>query len=134
MACHARSDRRGGFTTVAEHMPAAHRAHLEWTPQRLIDWGLRIGPLTGTFVKRLLEENKHPEHGYRACLGLLALAKRYGKPRLEAACTVALEIGACRYRHVRDILVNNRDRVPNGTATDWVSPDHAHVRGPDYYQ
>ena len=134
VACHARSERRGGFTTVAEHMPAAHRAHLEWTPQRLIDWGLRIGPLTGTFVKRLLEENKHPEHGYRACLGLLALAKRYGKPRLEAACTVALEIGACRYRHVRDILVNNRDRVSNGTATDWVSPDHAHVRGPDYYQ
>jgi hypothetical protein len=24
-------------------MPAAHRAHLEWTPQRLIEWGRQIG-------------------------------------------------------------------------------------------
>jgi hypothetical protein len=33
---HARNDRAGGYITVVEHMPAAHRAHLEWTPQRLI--------------------------------------------------------------------------------------------------
>ena len=39
VASHARSSRRGGFTTVAEHMPAAHRAHAAWTPQRLLHWG-----------------------------------------------------------------------------------------------
>ncbi len=73
-------------------------------------------------------------HGYRACLGLLSLAKRFGKPRLEAGCTLALQIGACQYRHVRDILVNNRDQSAPATAGDWVSPNHAHVRGPGYYQ
>ena len=36
MACHACSQRRGGHTTNPEHMPASHRAHLEWAPQRLI--------------------------------------------------------------------------------------------------
>jgi transposase len=82
----------------------------------------------------LLEERKHPEHGYRACLGLLSLAKRYGKPRLEAACVLALQIGACQYRHVRDILANNRDQNHQTASEDWVSPDHAHVRGPSYYQ
>ena len=85
-------------------------------------------------VTRLLEENKHPEHGYRACLGLLSLAKRYGKPRLEAGCTLALQIGACQYRHVRDILANNRDSHASAPQADWTSPDHAHVRGPNYYQ
>jgi outer membrane protein TolC len=35
-------------------MPAAHRAHLEWNPQRLIDWGQRIGPATAEVVTRLL--------------------------------------------------------------------------------
>src|SRR5690606_24258528 len=70
VASHARSQRRGGFTTIEAHMPAAHRAHLEWTPQRLIDWGQRIGVATGEVVTRLLAHNKHPEHGYRACLGL----------------------------------------------------------------
>lgn len=134
VASHARNSRRGGFSTVPEHMPAAHRAHLEWTPQRLIHWGQDIGPATAIAVTRLLEERKHPEHGYRACLGLLSLAKRYGKPRLEAGCALALQIGACQYRHVRDILANNRDRNSQTDAIDWVSPDHAHVRGPNYYQ
>lgn len=134
VASHTRNSRQGGFTTIAAHMPAAHRAHLEWTPQRLIHWGQSIGPATAEAVTRLMAENRHPEHGYRACLGLLSLAKRYGKPRLEAGCALALQIGACQYRHVRDILTNNRDQSAPATAGDWVSPDHVHVRGPDYYQ
>ena len=134
VASHVRNHRRGDFSTIAEHMPAAHRAHMEWTPQRLIHWGRDIGVATAAVVTRLLEERKHPEHGYRACLGLLALAKRYGKPRLEAACVLALQIGVCRYRHVRDILANNRDQSQPTVTDDWVSPDHAHVRGPTYYQ
>ena len=134
VASHVYNSRPGGFSTVTAHMPAAHRAHMEWTPQRLIDWGKTIGPATAVAVTRLMEENKHPEHGYRACLGLLSLAKRYGKPRLEAGCTLALQIGACQYRHVRDILANNRDQSTPTTTTEWVSPDHAYLRGPGYYQ
>ena len=42
VACHALSSRRGYHTTTHEYMPASHRAHLQWTPQKLIDWGLRI--------------------------------------------------------------------------------------------
>lgn len=134
VASHARNSRHRGFTTTAAHMPAAHRAHMEWTPARLIHWGKSIGPATAEAVTRLMAENRHPEHGYRACLGLLSLAKRYGKVRLEAACMLALQIGACQYRHVRDILVNNRDKGAPVVAGDWVSPHHAHVRGPGYYQ
>jgi transposase len=134
VASHVRNLRAGGFSTVAAHMPAAHRAHMEWTPQRLVHWGQDIGAATGVVVTRLLEERRHPEHGYRACLGLLSLVKRYGKPRVEAACCLALQIGACQYRHVRDILANNRDQTNVTADGDWVSPDHAHVRGPSYYQ
>jgi transposase len=134
VASHARNSRQGGFTTTTAHMPAAHRAHLEWTPTRLIHWGESIGPATAEAVTRLMAENRHPEHGYRACLGLLSLSKRYGKARLEAACMLALQIGACQYRHVRDILKNNRDQSAPATTTDWVSPDHVHLRGPGYYQ
>lgn len=134
VASHVRNSHVGGFTTIAAHMPAAHRAHMEWTPQRLIHWGRSIGPATAEAVTRLMAENKHPEHGYRACLGLLSLAKRYGKARLEAGCTLALQLGACQYRHVNDILKNNRDQSAPATTGDWISPDHAHVRGPGYYQ
>lgn len=134
VASHLRCTRQGGFTTVAEHLSAAHRAHLEWTPERLIHWGNSIGVATGSLVTRLLESRKHPEHGYRACLGLLALTKRFGKPRLEAACVLALELGTTNSRHVRDILLSGRDRVASSAIPAWTSPQHAHVRGPDYYQ
>jgi transposase len=133
VAAHVRSDRRGGFTTDSEHLPAAHRAHLQWTPQRLIEWGQRIGVSTGEVVTRLLHQHKHPEHGYRACLGLLSLAKRHGSQRLEAACERALTIGVHQYSHVRDILANWRERT-DLQGPDWSSPAHANVRGPDYYQ
>ena len=96
---------------MPEHLSAAHRAHMEWTPERLIHWGNSIGVATGALVTRLLGTRKHPEHGYRACLGLLALAKRFTRPRLEAACVVALEVGTTNSTHVRDILVNGRDQV-----------------------
>jgi hypothetical protein len=58
----------------------------------------------------------------------------YGRERLEAACALALELGVHRYRHVRDILINNRDRATTATPADWISPSHADVRGPGYYQ
>lgn len=134
VAAHARNDRRGGYTTVEAHMPAAHRAHLEWTPQRLIDWGQRIGLSCGELITRLLQTYKHPEHGYRSCLGLLSLSRRYGEARLEAACERALALGTWRYRHVRDLLANQRDLAAEATAADWISPAHANLRGPGYYQ
>jgi len=134
VACHARSARRGGFTTLDEHMPAAHRAHKQWTPERLIHWGNGIGAATGNFVTQLLPRFRHPEHGYRSCLGLLSLARRYGPARVEAACALALELGAGQYRHVRDILANGRDLAPpTAVDTEWVSPEHDNLRGAAYY-
>ena len=93
VACHVRSTRLGGFTTLDAHMPAAHRAHKQWTPERLIHWGSEIGANTGRFVTQLMQRFRHPEHGYRSCLGLLGLAKRYGPLRVEAVCTLALDLG-----------------------------------------
>lgn len=114
-------------------MPAAHRAHRQWTPQRLIDWGLTVGIATGTLIGELLARYKHPEQGYRSCLGLLSLAKRYGKDRLEAACALALSLRACHYRTVRDILANGRDQLTDAAQAPWTSPEHEHLRGARSY-
>lgn len=45
----------------------------------------------------MLERQAHPEHAYRACLGLLALDRRYGDARLEVACAMAVELGTSKY-------------------------------------
>ena len=90
----------------------------------------------GELITRLLQTYKHPEHGYRSCLGLLSLSRRYGQARLESACERALALGTLRYRHVRDLLANNRDQLPLEADVDaeWTSPTHANLRGPGYYQ
>jgi transposase len=134
VAVHARSNKAGHFTTLDEHMPASHLAHRDWTPKRLIDWGLSIGVSTGGLIEKLLQRFKHPEHGYRSSLGLLSLSKRYGKDRLESACALALTLGTCKYTHVKGILASGRDQVKPATADLWSSPEHDHVRGAGYYQ
>ena len=60
----------------------------------------------------ILADRPHPEQGYRSCLGILRLAKRYGAARLEAACARALAVGARSYRHVDSILKHGLDRLP----------------------
>ena len=89
---------------------------------------------TGRFVTQLLQRFRRHEHGYRSCLGLLSLAKRYGPQHREAACALALELGAGQYRHVRDILTNGRDLIERPVAaTAWVSPEHDNLRGASYF-
>ena len=116
-------------------MPASHRAHLEWTPTRLVTWGATIGAPVAELMETMLRTRPHPEHGYRSCLGILRLGKRYGNARLEAACGRAFSVGARSYRHVDAILKNGLDRMPVEPAEPPEPPrgDHENVRGPDYY-
>src|SRR5713226_1670024 len=102
--------KRGAHTTVTEHMPKAHQKHLEWSPGRFLNWALAIGPATRDIVQWQLTHRPHPEMGYRACLGLLNLARRYGKPRLEAACRRAVAIGSPTRKSVVSILERSEER------------------------
>ncbi len=136
VASHLRSAARGRHTTVAEHMPKSHQAQLEWSPERITRWAHTIGPQTRTLVEAIFAVRPHPEQGYRSCLGILRLAKRYGEPRLEAACTRAVAVRARSYRHVESILKHGLDRVPAPDASprDGVAVPHVNLRGRDYYR
>ena len=73
VACHVLSHLKGQHSTIADHMPASHRAHLEWTPQKLINWALRIGVSTAQVVTWQLEHRAHPATGLPGLFGLTAL-------------------------------------------------------------
>ena len=135
VAGHLRSYQRGGHTTITSHMPDLHQKHLEWTPSRILHWASTIGPSTARLAEAILAERPHPEHGYRSCLGILRLGKRYGDARLEAACARAYTVGARSYRHVDSILKNGLDRIPvEPVAAEPSAPtEHENVRGRDYY-
>ena len=134
VASHPRSVRKGHYATLAEHMPAAHRAHAEWSPGKLLTWAASVGPSAAELVKRLLIEKTHPEQGYRSCLGLMRLTRNHGRERMESACERALAVGAHRYRSVASILEKGLDRQPLlAKQAELALPDHANVRGPGYY-
>jgi transposase len=135
IASHVRSHERGRHTTCPEHMPVLHRAHAEWSPSRIINWAQTIGPETAKLVTAILEERRHPEQGYRSCLGILRLSKKYGVDRLEPACARAAAVRARSYRHVAAILKKGLDRVPLPTNADDGTRvvTRENVRGPGYY-
>lgn len=134
VASHLRSHLRGGQTTLADHMPMAHRKHLEWTSESLLHWAGEIGAGTHSLVKQLLAGKPHPEQGYRSCLGLMALARRYGADRLEAACSRAQAIGSPRLISVDSILKQGLDLLPLAEEEGpQALPEHENIRGPAYY-
>jgi transposase len=132
-ASHVRSYQHGVHTTLPEHMPRSHRAHAEWTPTRLINWGASIGANTCAVVEHLLKSKPHPEQGYRACLGLLSLARQYGQGRLEAASTLAVKLQSPTRKSVLSILKTGRDQRQPVTPEQLDLPEHSNVRGPKYY-
>jgi transposase len=133
VAAHPRHG-EGRCSTVAAHMPKAHQAHRQWSPQRFLDWAQAIGPATRAVVERQLTDRPHPEHGYRACLGLLSQARGYGEARLEAACARALAIASPSYRSVASILQQGLDQQPLAIDDEPATvPTHANVRGARYY-
>ena len=134
VALHKRSYLKGRYTTLAEHMPKAHRRYLEWTPSRMIRWAGQIGPHTQNLVACILENRPHPEQGYRSCLGLLRLGKRYSPERLERACARALTFRAYSYKNVESILKNGLDQQPLGSSSRLCPIEHENLRGKAYYQ
>jgi transposase len=134
VASHARSRQRGGHTTLAAHMPEAHRQYGQWSPARLIQWAEKTGPATAQLITAILTARRHPQQGYRPCLGILRLGKTYGNDRLEAAARRALRLGTHRYRSIESMLKHGLDRQPLTAQQDLNLPeDHDNIRGPAYY-
>lgn len=134
VASHVRGFGKGGYTTLKEHMPPSHRAYADWTPERLVRWAEKTGESTAGMAAAILSRRVHPQQGFRSCLGLMALGKKHGANRLEAACRRALEIGAISYRSVESILKNGLDRKDlSRSAKPSATVKHPNVRGADYF-
>jgi transposase len=136
VASHIRSRGRGKTITIDEHRPKSHRAHLEWTPSRMVNWARTIGPHTAGLFERIMADKPHPEMGYRACLGIIRLAAKYSPERMEAAAERAVLTGACRYRSVESILKNALDRQPvsESCPPPMPPPRHDNIRGAEYFE
>jgi transposase len=116
-------------------MPSSHRRHAGWTHERIQHAAAAIGADTATLIDVILRGQPRPEQGFRACLGILRLARQYGVGRLEAACRRELEIGAGSCGSINSILDNGFDRQPLARASPApeLPLDHPNIRGSRYY-
>jgi transposase len=132
---HLKSHKKYRHTTLKEHMPESHRQYAEWTPSRLIKWGNSIGEPVGSLMKAIMENRPHPEQGFRSCLGLMRLAKAYGKERLIKACKRALVLKIYSSKNVGIILKNKLEDQPlPQEQLSLVSVSHSNIRGNLYYE
>jgi transposase len=132
VAAHARSLRAHRPTTVADHMPSSHRRYRDWTHERILREAAAIGDDTAALAALILRSRPHPEQGFRSCIGILGLTKRYGVERVEAACARALVLGTRSYGSVSTILKNAREEK-KAAPDDPPALFHENIRGPGYY-
>ena len=135
VASHARSHRKGLYTTVKEHMPQAHQAHAGMTVEKLLAWAASIGPFTRAFIEGVIDSRAHPQQAFRSCLGTLNLTRKgYSRQRLEAACQRAVSLGSYALKSVEAILKNNLDEQPlEVEQAELPRISHENIRGSSFF-
>jgi len=133
IAVHVRCDGYG-HSTIPEHMPNAHRDYAQWTPDRFIRWGRSIGEQTAIATNIIMSKRRHPQQGFRACMGLMSMGRRYSNERLEAACNRAIVTNCVSYKSIKSILKTGLDQqaLPEMQTSQHI-PDHDNIRGPGYF-
>lgn len=132
IAFHKRDRTLNGYTTIKEHMPLHHQDINDWNPQRLISWAQNIGEYVEIVVSHILSTRQHPEQGYKVCLGILNLTKKFEPERLNKACQRAIDFNHYSYKGIKNIL---EKRLENCQLDLFEPlPMHQNIRGNQYYQ
>ena len=136
IALHVRKNHNKAYTTLPEHMPPHHQRMQQikgWNRDDLLGQASRIGPSTQQAVTLMLENSIYIEQNYKACFGMLMLQKKYTAPRLEAACSRALQGTRVNYTMIKNILERGLDKQLSLPVPPPL-PDHDNIRGKDHYQ
>jgi transposase len=138
IASHRRSyGPKRAFVTADEHKPRSHRDYGRWPPERMITWAATFGPNVARVVEQTMKRYPHPELGYRASLGLIRCAQKYGAQRTDAACARGIaasgQSGPTR-KYIESILKRRLDLVAPPEPMPIPPPQpHENVRGGGYY-
>jgi len=137
IALHPRSrHHQSTYITLDEHMPPNHGRMKEirgFNRDDLLAMASRIGPATLQAATVILQNNLYVEQNYKACFGMLMLQKKYGTPRLEAACTRAIQGSRINYTMIKNILQRGLDQQLQIAAPPPL-PEHDNIRGKENYQ
>ncbi len=117
-------------------MSSAHQKYLEWSPGRIMNWGLTVGKQTSKLLQTMMERKPHPEMGYRACLGIMRAYEKakesgMGEEQLESISSYALQFHQFRLKQIKALI----SPPPKEESKESLSlfAAHENLRGSDYY-
>ena len=117
-----------------EHMPTNHRAYMDCNADEFKSWAETVGKYTEEVIKYFLTSGSVPEQGYKACVSLKKLEKRYGKTKLEAACERMLAFTSSPSVRTITTLLKNRKETDNVASQSNNSSKYGITRGAAYWR
>jgi transposase len=112
IAVHERKRKIGRYSTLPEHMPDNHIAVKNGIdPEYLKRQAALIGEYVLEFAIKLLDKGLLTPQHFKSCRGVLSLAKKYPKERVDNACKRALLYNNITYKSVEGILQKNLDAL-----------------------
>ena len=136
IALHLRKSTNKAYTTLPDHMPPNH-LHMHqikgWTKEGLLQQAASAGPYTRQAAEHMLDNSIYMEQNYKACFGMLMLAKKYTAVRLEAACQRASNGTRINYTMIKNILEKGLDKQALLFDNNPL-PEHDNIRGAGHYQ
>jgi transposase len=135
IAYHVRDRKKYQYTTEKEHLPSQHQFVSDWNPEKFTKWAAGISPVVKEYIEGVLSQNAYPETLYRACVGILSMAKKIGKERLINACEIGNQMKTYNYGFISRILKNGTDKLLTDNQNQPMQvQEHENLRGEDYYK
>jgi transposase len=134
IATHERK-RGSGYSTNKEHMPSHHKFYAEWSPEKILSWATNIGDKVKSVANYILSSSQHPEQGFKSCIGIINLSKKYGNIRVNHACQIAITYQEFSYRFINSLLERGMDKIESEQQDlPFNTPIHENIRGDEYYK
>lgn len=135
ISVHKRNPSMGIYNTNKDHLSSTHKAYTDWSPDYFKKMASKHGHEVLSIIDKIMINCDYPETSYKRAMGIIQLHRIYGSERLNNACERALCIGTNSYRHISNILKNNKDKEPLPTEQTTIPhiPKHANIRGASNY-
>jgi len=122
----------GSFSTIKEHQPANHQIYEQLQAYSDADYLAKadeIGENTYWAIGHILAFQPQVSQTYDSCLGIMRLAKSYGKDRLENACKRCKKMEQVNFTMLKNILKKKLDMADQNIVKSSPKIEHENIRG-----